>query len=171
MVNHSLNNINKPLVGKFNPNSRKLNSNFSNKHFHLLRLIDLLNHLLTLPSNYSNSIKLIRNWRLLANFNEIELNSFWRFGNKILDKIREEDEVQVVRDDDASDENEVLRIVDDEDKEEQEEEEKLWRNNKKSEWLKLVQGNSIDKLDKFNDYILTLIASKKLGYAMEELEL
>ena len=108
---------------------------------------DLLNHLVSLPPSYANSVQSLRAWRALAKCKEIDLRALFQTGAKILERTRE---------------------VDDEDQEGAEEQE--WRQGRRAEWLKWNQEGKWDKVEKMSEYILSLAAAGKIRYALEELD-
>lgn len=63
------------------------------RHAHLLRLYNLLLHLLSLPPSRQTTIRTLRAWRALAGCREIELDGLWAVGAKVLDRVEgEQDE-------------------------------------------------------------------------------
>lgn len=57
------------------------------RHAHLLRVYNLLLHLLTLPPSAVNTTRALRAWRVLAACREIELDGLWAVGAKLLDRL------------------------------------------------------------------------------------
>ena len=54
--------------------------------------------------------------------------------------------------------------------EEEDEEEERERNDRKADWLKFVQEGKVEKVEKFNEYILALVAAGRTQFALDELE-
>lgn len=50
------------------------------------------------------------------------------------------------------------------------EEEERERNDRKADWLKFVQEGKVEKVEKFNEYILALVAAGRSKFALDELE-
>lgn len=139
--------LSRPLVGPRDQDSRIISVGYSIRHTHILHLHDLLLHLLSLPPSYENSVRTLRTWRCLAKIKEIEIGAMWMLGCSVLDRTREEDAGQ---EDDG-------------------EEEKAWRNARKAEWLLKCQADKLNKLDKFQEYILCLVAAGRATHALDEL--
>jgi len=57
------------------------------RHAHLLRLYNLLLHLVSLPPSPETNMRTLRAWRALASCREIELDALWAVGAKVLDRI------------------------------------------------------------------------------------
>ncbi|GAA5987937.1 hypothetical protein JCM5350_006780 [Sporobolomyces pararoseus] len=122
----------------------------SNRSAHITRLYSILLHLLSLPPSYSNSTRLLRAWRALAGCKEVHLGVLWRTGTAVIERIRGR----------GSDEGDS----------EEEEEERKDRNQRKADWLKFVQEGKLEKVDKFNEYILALVAAGNARFGLDELE-
>ncbi|GAA5897258.1 uncharacterized protein JCM6883_006633 [Sporobolomyces salmoneus] len=120
-----------------------INPLLSNRSAHITRLYSILLHLLSLEPSYSNSTRLLRTWRALAGCKEVHLGVLWRTGTAVLERMRGRGE------------------------EEDEEEE---REQRKADWLKFVQEGKLEKIDKFNEYILALVAAGNAQFALDELE-
>jgi hypothetical protein len=121
-----------------------LQPTFSQRHAHILRLHDLLVHLVSLPPSYPNSVRSLRAWRCLAKAKEVDFHALWRLGAKVLERTTEVD------------------VLDDR-------QEREFRNGRKATWIKECQGKS-DQLEKFTEYILSLAAAGKHRHALDELE-
>ncbi|GAA5940762.1 uncharacterized protein JCM15063_006354 [Sporobolomyces koalae] len=117
----------------------------SNRNAHITRLYSILVHLLSLPPSRETSRRIVRAWRALAGCKEVHLNVMWRTGTAVLARIRSSDD-----DDDHEVESE--------------------RNDERADWLKFVQEGKIDKVDKFHEYILALVATGRIRFALDELE-
>jgi hypothetical protein len=120
---------------------------FSIRHSHVLRLHDILLHLLSLPPSHTNSVQSLRAWRALAKCKEIDLPVLYKIGAKVLERTREA-----------------------EDEDQDGDEEKAWRSGRKAEWLKWSQEGKLDKVDKFIEYVLSLAAAGRARHALDELE-
>lgn len=122
-----------------------LQASFSQRHALVLRLHDVLRHLISLPCSYDNSRRELRAFRILAQCKEVDFAALWRVGAKVLERSREEE----------GDEGE---------------EEEQSRFNRKAEWLRRCQEGKVDKVDTFLEYALSLAAAGRHRYALEELE-
>ncbi|GAA5865195.1 hypothetical protein JCM8547_008310 [Rhodosporidiobolus lusitaniae] len=113
---------------------------------HVVRLYNLLLHLLTLPPSPRTSTQIVRAWRALAACREVHLMVLWRVGAAVIDRTREgrEDE-------------------DDEDARKD-------RANQRAEWLKFCQDGKEERVDKFHEYCLALVAAGKVDFALDELD-
>ncbi|GAA6062656.1 hypothetical protein JCM10212_000556 [Sporobolomyces blumeae] len=118
---------------------------------HETRLVNLVVHLASLPPSYPTSVRLVRAWRLLSTCREVHFGMLWRVGAAIIDRTRS-------RSEDMSD--------DDDDRDERERE----RNDRKADWFKHCQQGKLDKVDKFLEYVLALVASGRSRFALDELE-
>ncbi|GAA5916452.1 hypothetical protein JCM5296_006568 [Sporobolomyces johnsonii] len=119
----------------------------SNRSAHIVRLYNILLHLLSLPPSFDNSTRSLRAWRALARCKEVHLGALWRLGSAVIERTRARN-----------------------DRDEDDEEEQRWRSDRKADWLKFCQEGRIDKVDKFNEYILALVAAGRAQYALDELE-
>lgn len=126
----------------------RLQPHFSLRHAHLLRLHDILHHLLTLPPSYANTVQSLRAWRALAKCKEIDLRALFQTGAKILERTREVDD----------------------DEEQDGAEEEQWRQGRRAEWLKWNQEGKWDKVEKMIEYILALAAAGRARHALDELD-
>jgi hypothetical protein len=126
----------------------RLQPHFSLRHAHLLRLHDILHHLLSLPPSYANSVQSLRAWRALAKCKEIDPRAFFQTGAKVLERTREGDEEE----------------------EQDGAEEKQWRQGRRAEWLKWNQEGKFDKVEKMIEYILALAAAGRARHALDELD-
>ncbi|GAA5961802.1 hypothetical protein JCM21900_003314 [Sporobolomyces salmonicolor] len=118
----------------------------SNRSAHIVRLYNILLHLLSLPPSFDNSTRSLRAWRALARCKEVHLDALWRLGSAVIDRTRTRND----RDED--------------------DEEQRWRSDRKADWLKFCQEGRIDKVGKFEEYILALVAAGRAQYALDELE-
>lgn len=130
-----------PAVGV---STSTLQASFSQRHALVLRLHDVLCHLLSLPSSYNNSRRELRAFRILAQCKEVDFAALWKVGAKVLERAREDDL--------------------------EGEEEEQWRFGRKADWLKRCQEGKVDKVDKFLEYSLSLVAAGRHRYALEDLE-
>lgn len=122
------------------------NPTHSARHAHILRLHDLIQHLISLPPSYANSVRTLRAWRALGKCKEVNMVPLWRMGAAILERTREEGES--------------------EDEDEDEEEARMGR---KAAWVKACQGGEVELLDKFLEYVVALAAAGRQRRALEEL--
>ncbi|GAA6010673.1 hypothetical protein JCM10207_007799 [Rhodosporidiobolus poonsookiae] len=120
----------------------------SQRNAHIVRLYNLLVHLLSLPPTSSTSTQSVRAWRALASCREVHLATLWRLGSAVLEHTRERS------------------AEDDEDGEE----EQRWRARRRADWLKVCQEGREDKVDKFAEYALALVAAGRPEFALDELE-
>jgi len=118
----------------------------SNRNAHINRLYSILVHLLSLPPSFQTSTRLLRAWRALAGCKEVHVGVLWRTGTAVIERIRG-------------------RGFEEDDEEEERE-----RNDRKADWLKFVQEGKVEKVEKFNEYILTLVAAGRTQFALDELE-
>jgi hypothetical protein len=121
------------------------NPTYSARHAHILRLHDLVQHLVSLPASHTNSVRTLRAWRALGKCREVNLVPLWRLGAAILERTREKGD------------------------EEEDEDEEEGRMGRKAEWVKACQGGTVDMLDKFLEYVLALSAAGRQRRALEEL--
>jgi len=117
----------------------------SNRNAHITRLYSILIHLLSLPPSFQTSTRLLRAWRALAGCKEVHLGVLWRTGSAVIERIRGRGF-------------------------EEGEEEERERNDRKADWLKFVQEGKVEKVEKFNEYILALVAAGRSKFALDELE-
>lgn len=148
-----LNPVHRPPPAPLDPITKtivKLQPAHSLRHAHVLRLYDILLHLVSLPPCYSNSVQSLRAWRALTKCSEFELAASFHLGAKVIERSRAEQ--------------------DDEDDDEDDEEERNWRQGKRAEWLKWNQEGKVDKVDKLNEYVLSLAAAGRARHGLDELE-
>lgn len=139
--------IHKPLEGpKEGVERYKLSASYSVRHRHVLRLYDILQHLVSLPPSHANSVLSLRAWRALAKCKEVDLKAMYQLGGKILERTREL----------TDNENEAIEAE--------------WRQGRRAEWLKWSRNGQHDRVDKLSEYILTLVAAGKPRDALDELE-
>ncbi|GAA6016283.1 hypothetical protein JCM11491_006802 [Sporobolomyces phaffii] len=119
----------------------------SNRHAHLTRLYSVVVHLLSLAPSYATSTRLLRAWRALAGCKEVHLGVLWRTGTAVLERMRGRN---------GDDDDDADAAAD--------------RHQRQADWLKFVQEGQIDKVDKFNEYILALVAAGSARFALDELE-
>lgn len=136
--------VSAPLTGPpvSAPRPPHLNPSASLRHAHVLRLHDLLNHLVSLPLSYANSTRALRAWRALAKCKEVDIGALWRLGSKV-----------------------VERMADGEGEEDRED-----QMARKAAWVKACQDNRLAKVDKTNEYVLALVAAGRPKQALDELD-
>ncbi|GAA5837376.1 hypothetical protein JCM11251_002094 [Rhodosporidiobolus azoricus] len=120
----------------------------STRAAHITRLYNLLIHLLSLPPTPRTTTQTIRAWRALAGCREVHLATLWRVGAAVIEQSR------------------AGGAFDEED----EEEERRERAARKAEWLKFCQEGREDKVDKFHEYVLALVAAGRAESALDELD-
>lgn len=141
--------LTKPATAPYpGPDRFRLQPHFSLRHAHVLRLHDLVHHLISLPPSYANSVQSLRAWRALAKCPEIDLRALYLVGAKILERTREEEQGGG----------------------EEEEEESEWRAGRRAEWLKWNQEGKWDRVDKMIEYTIALAAAGRARHALEELD-
>ncbi|GAA5960333.1 hypothetical protein JCM8115_001145 [Rhodotorula mucilaginosa] len=123
----------------------------SNRNAHIVRLYSILVHLVSLPPSPPTSVRLVRAWRALAACKEVHLGVLWRLGAAVLEQTR--------------DGSEPLHREDDEDDEAAQE-----RAERRAEWLKSCQEGLLDRVDKFAEYALALVAAGRIDFALDELD-
>ncbi|GAA5908550.1 hypothetical protein JCM6882_001297 [Rhodosporidiobolus microsporus] len=121
----------------------------STRAAHITRLYNLLLHLLSLPPSPRTTTQTVRAWRALAGCREVHLATLWRVGAAVIERSREGG------------------AFDDEDDEEEERRERAAR---RAEWLKFCQEGREEKVDKFHEYVLALVASGRVEFALDELD-
>ena len=122
----------------------RLNAHASERQSHIARLHDLLIHLLSSAPSSENYIRAIRAWRYLAQCREIQMDSLLPLGAKLFS-------IQCLEGRDGIEENAI-------------------RNEKKADWLKWCQEDREEQVEKFNEYILALIAARQSQFAFNELK-
>lgn len=122
----------------------------SNRNAHIVRLYSILVHLVSLPPSPHTSVRLVRAWRALAACKEVHLGVLWRLGAAVLEQTRDGSEHQG---------------EDDEDDEAAQE-----RAERRAEWLKSCQEGLLDRVDKFAEYALALVAAGRIDFALDELD-
>ena len=123
----------------------------SNRNAHIVRLYSILVHLVSLPPSPRTSVRLVRAWRALAACKEVHLGVLWRLGAAVLEQTRDGSEPSHAED--AED-----------DKAAQE------RAERRAEWLKSCQEGLLDRVDKFAEYALALVAAGRIDFALDELD-
>ncbi|BGP18450.1 hypothetical protein JCM10213_003183 [Rhodosporidiobolus nylandii] len=116
---------------------------------HITRLYTLLLHLLSLPPSPRVSGQAVRAWRALASCREVHLAVLWRVGGAVIDRLRSEGEGG---------------------EGEEDEEEQRERAGKRAEWLKFCQEGREERVDKFHEYCLALVAQGRVEFAVDELD-
>ncbi|BGP26380.1 proteophosphoglycan ppg4 [Rhodotorula toruloides] len=119
----------------------------STRKGHIVRLYNILTHLLTLAPSPETSVRTVRAWRALASCKEVHLSVLWRTGAAVIERMR----VEGGEADDGDDEQ-------------------RWRARQRAEWLKYCQEGRVDRVDKFNEYILALVAAGRSEFALDELD-
>lgn len=123
----------------------------SNRNAHIVRLYSILVHLVSLPPSPATSVRLVRAWRALAACKEVHLGVLWRLGAAVLEQARDGSEPEHRQDDEA-------------DEAAQE------RAERRAEWLKSCQEGLLDRVDKFAEYALALVAAGRIDFALDELD-
>ncbi|GAA5981001.1 hypothetical protein JCM11641_001426 [Rhodosporidiobolus odoratus] len=122
-----------------------LNPLISARNAHITRLYNLLLHLLSSPPSPHTSTQIIRAWRALAGCREVHIATLWRVGAAVIERTRREE-------------------GEDNDEEYQE------RASKKADWLKFCQDGREDRVEKFLEYVLALVAAGRVEFAVDELD-
>lgn len=144
--------VHKPLEGpKEGVERYKLSASHSVRHRHILRLYDILQHLISLPATFEHSVQSLRAWRALAKCKEVDLRALYQLGGKILERTREQ----------PGGGDEVVEGI----------EEVEWRQSRRAEWIKWSRNGQHDKVEKLTEYVLALVAAGKPRDALSELEL
>lgn len=112
----------------------------SNRHGHVARLYSIVSHLLSLAPSPETSTRLVRAWRALAACKEVHVGVLWRTGTAVIERADGRDD-----DGDAT-------------------------GHAKADWLKFVQEGKLEKVDKFHEYILALVAAGQSQFGLDELE-
>ncbi|GAA5847868.1 hypothetical protein JCM3766R1_001213 [Sporobolomyces carnicolor] len=112
----------------------------SNRHGHVARLYSIVTHLLSLAPSPETSTRLVRAWRALAACKEVHVGVLWRTGTAVIERADGRDD-----DGDAT-------------------------GHAKADWLKFVQEGKLEKVDKFHEYILALVAAGQSQFGLDELE-
>lgn len=145
----------RPPRGPRTPNHipASLNPLASNRNAHIVRLYSVLVHLVSLPPSPTTSVQLVRAWRALAGCREVHLGVLWRLGAAVIDRTR-----------DSVGFGETARDDGDDDDARQE------RAERRAEWLKACQEGLVDRVDKFGEYALALVAAGRIDFALDELD-
>ncbi|POY70688.1 hypothetical protein BMF94_6302 [Rhodotorula taiwanensis] len=145
----------RPPRGPRTPNHipASLNPLASNRNAHIVRLYSVLVHLVSLPPSPTTSVQLVRAWRALAGCREVHLGVLWRLGAAVIDRTR-----------DSVGSGETARDDGDDDDARQE------RAERRAEWLKACQEGLVDRVDKFGEYALALVAAGRIDFALDELD-
>lgn len=122
------------------PPPRPLHPEHSIRAAHVLKLHDLINHLVSLPPSYDNSRRTLRAWRCLAKCKEIDIGALWALGGRIVERVW--DGPEDVEEDKA----------------------------RKARWLVGAQENRLAKLEKMTEYVLSLVAAGRARQALEEMD-
>ncbi|SCZ88932.1 BZ3500_MvSof-1268-A1-R1_Chr1-1g00834 [Microbotryum saponariae] len=152
-----------PSISGFVPST--LAPSYSIHHAHVLRLHDVLLHLLSLAPSRTNSEQCLRAWYLLAQCHQLDLTSLYRLGGLVLAR-------SGVVDTDPSAHGHDER--DDDDDEEDERVKRVAR--MRAEWYKanLTSGTQRDdathKIDRLQEFVLSLASSGQSALALEELQ-
>lgn len=118
---------------------------------HILRLHALVEHLVSLAPSAQTSVRAVRAWRALCACREVHLSVLWQLGAAVLDRMRESaDRGGGDEDDDG--------------------EEERWRANRRAEWLRFCQEGTVDRVAKFSEYCLALVAAGRADFALDELD-
>ncbi|GAA5840615.1 hypothetical protein JCM9279_007381 [Rhodotorula babjevae] len=129
----------------------------SNRNAHITRLYDLVVHLVSLPPSPATHTRTVRAWRALAQCREVHLSVLWSLGAAIIDRTREgaaaASRASPAEGDDGEDDDEAQ-----------------WRAGQRAEWLRFNQEGAHDRVSKFNEYILALVAAGRAEFALDELE-
>ncbi|KAK4704742.1 hypothetical protein P7C70_g1457, partial [Phenoliferia sp. Uapishka_3] len=138
-----LNPLHAPLTGPpvSAPRPPQLNPLASLRHAHILRLHDLIYHLLSLPPSQANSNRTLRAWRALASCKEVDIDAIWKLGGKVVERVS----------DGAEDEREDYMA-------------------RKAAWIKACQDNRLAKVEKTVEYCLALVAAGQPTQAHDELD-
>ncbi|KDE03338.1 hypothetical protein MVLG_06181 [Microbotryum lychnidis-dioicae p1A1 Lamole] len=153
-----------PSISGFVPST--LTPSYSIRHAHMLRLHDVLLHLLSLAPSRTNSEQCLRAWYLLAQCHQLDLTSLYRLGGLVLAR-------SGVVDTETSSHGHDERDDDDDD----EEDERVKRVARmRAEWYKanLTSGTQRDdathKIDRLEEFVLALASSGQSALALEELQ-
>ncbi|GAA5985921.1 hypothetical protein JCM10908_006332 [Rhodotorula pacifica] len=125
----------------------------SNRNAHIVRLYSILVHLVSLPPSPTTSVRLVRAWRALAACREVHLGVLWRLGAAVLEQTREASLYPI-----------------EEDEEDTGGEQAQERAERRAEWLKSCQEGLLDRVDKFAEYALALVAAGRIEFALDELD-
>lgn len=131
----------------------------SSRNAHVARLYDLVRHLVSLPPSPATHTRTVRAWRALAQCREVHLSVLWHLGAAIIERTREGGSWQRggsgrAHDGDDGDNDDEAR----------------WRAGQRAEWLKFNQEGAHDRVLKFNEYCLALVAAGRAEFALDELE-
>ncbi|GAA5909479.1 hypothetical protein JCM8208_006538 [Rhodotorula glutinis] len=126
----------------------------SNRNAHITRLYNLVVHLVSLPPSPATHARTVRAWRALAQCREVHLSVLWSLGAAIIDRTREGAAAASRGDDDDGDDDDEAQ----------------WRAGQRAEWLRFNQEGALDRVTKFNEYILALVAAGRAEFALDELE-
>ncbi|BGP42091.1 hypothetical protein JCM10449v2_006093 [Rhodotorula kratochvilovae] len=122
----------------------------SNRNAHIVRLYDVLTHLISLPPSPETHTRSVRAWRALTQCPEVHVEVLWALGAAVIDRTREKEPRGGEGDDDGDDAR--------------------WRAGQRAEWLKYNQDGTHDRVKKFHEYILALVAAGRAEFALDELE-
>ncbi|GAA5827377.1 hypothetical protein JCM3770_000544 [Rhodotorula araucariae] len=122
----------------------------SNRNAHIVRLYTLVTHLVSLPPSPDTHARTVRAWRALAQCNEVHVEVLWALGAAVIDRTREKEQGRGGAGDDEDDAR--------------------WRAGQRAEWLKFSQDGTHDRVKKFLEYILALVAAGRAEFALDELE-
>ncbi|SCV71702.1 BQ2448_3290 [Microbotryum intermedium] len=146
-----------------------LTPSYSIRHAHVLRLYDVLLHLLSLEPSRTNSEQCLRAWYLLAQCHQLDLTSLYRLGGVVLARSGMVDAPTAYNGHDPDD--------DEDDEDDDDEDERMQRVARmRTEWYKanLTSGvqrdDSTHKIDRLKEFILSLAASGQSTQALEELQ-
>ncbi|SGY64130.1 BQ5605_C007g04873 [Microbotryum silenes-dioicae] len=151
-----------PSISGFVPST--LTPSYSIRHAHMLRLHDVLLHLLSLAPSRTNSEQCLRAWYLLAQCHQLDLTSLYRLGGLVLARSGVVDTETSShghdeRDDDDEEDERVKRVA-----------------RMRAEWYKanLTSGTQRDdathKIDRLEEFVLALASSGQSALALEELQ-
>lgn len=82
----------------------------------------------------------------------------WRTGTAVIERIR------------SREFDETLSAAEEDDDDDEVEERRRDRNQRKGDWLKFVQEGKLEKVDKFHEYVLAVVAAGNPRFGFDELE-